>query len=552
MNNQDKWWETCTIYQIYPLSFADQNGDGEGDLKGIIAKLDYLNSNDPNHKSLGIGAIWLNPIYTSPRVDNGYDVSDYCMIDEKFGGMGDFETLLEEAHKRKIKVIMDMVLNHSSDQHPWFLESRSSKNNPKRDWYIWKDPAPNGDVPNNWVSFTGGSGWEYDQKTGQYYYHTFHKAQPDLNWQNPEVREAIAHALRFWLDKGVDGFRLDAFNVFAKDEQFRNNPMKYDATDKSVYRCQNHLYNKNVPAMHDYLQEIRAVIDSYGGDRVILGETFIDSPLYDTISYYGKDNNEVHLPFSFEFTLCPWSAGYVQREIEKFERLSNEGNWPNYFWNNHDIARHLSRWDTSNPSVDSNSIAKVAAAVLLTVRGTPIMYYGEEIGMKSREISNSESQDRIFLNDKLKSSRDGSRTPMQWDDSAHAGFSFGQDVKPWITANRDYVHRNVKAQMATPDSIWNFYRELLSVRKEYSALQKGSWRTLIDYPDDYLVYLRETDNQNILVILNFANRELPLEIDHRLPEDEGVVLFSNRLNVGDQYTLSDVIEPYEVTIVELR
>jgi len=308
-----KWWETGVIYQIYPLTFADANGDGTGDLQGIIKKLDYLNSGKADNKSLGIDAIWLSPINTSPMHDNGYDVSDYYDICSTFGTLADFETLISECHQRHIRVILDLVVNHTSDQHSWFQESCSSKDNPKSDWYHWQNPEPNGSVPNNWLSYFGGTAWTYNESRKQYYYHAFNENQPDLNWDNPEVRQAVHDIIRFWLDKGVDGFRLDASSVYSKDKFYRYNPVKFGTTDKNDYNNQDHLYDKNLPENHHIIREIRQLVDEYD-DRVLIGETFIDSSLHESSMFYGVNNDELHFPFNFEFTFSPWYPGYLQRE----------------------------------------------------------------------------------------------------------------------------------------------------------------------------------------------------------------------------------------------
>lgn len=315
--NSPTWWQTGVIYQIYPLTFADANGDGIGDLRGIIERLDYLNDGNPeSDTSLGIDAIWLSPINKSPMIDNGYDVSDYYDIAAVFGTMEDFDLLLAESHQRGIKVILDLVINHTSNQHSWFIESSSSRDNPKSDWYHWQDPAPDGGVPNNWVSYFGGTGWTFNGARNQYYYHTFNQNQPDINWGNPEVKQAIYQIIEFWLERGVDGFRLDASSVYSKDRYYRFNPVKFGASDRNNYHNQDHLYDKNLPENHQILREIRQIIERYG-ERVLIGETFIDSRLYDSTTFYGVNNDELHLPFTFEFPFSPWYPGYLQREIAK-------------------------------------------------------------------------------------------------------------------------------------------------------------------------------------------------------------------------------------------
>lgn len=549
---QPKWWESSVIYQIYPLTFSDANGDGKGDLQGIISRLDYLNDGNPNSQtSLGIDAIWLSPINQSPMIDNGYDVSDYCDICPTFGTLADFEMLLEAAHQRGIKVIMDLVINHTSNQHNWFIESSSSKDNPKSDWYLWQDPAPDGGVPNNWLSYFGGTGWTFNEQRGQYYYHTFNQNQPDINWQNQDVKTAIYDMIRFWLDKGVDGFRLDASSVYSKDKYFRFNPVKFGATDKNDYNNQHHLYNKNLPENHQIIKEIRQSIEDYD-ERVIIGETFIDNRLYDSIVFYGINNDELHLPFTFEFAFSPWYPGYLQREIEKKEFITPPGAWPAYFLDNHDIPRHLSRWIECSLCTNPKAIAKAAATILLTVRGTPVLYYGQEIGMVNHlTIPPEKARDKAVANPdsgESVTSRDGARTPMQWDDSAQAGFSFGQNVEPWLPVNENYLEVNVEKELSENDSILNFHRALLQVRKNSKALQYGRWRTLINYPYEHLAYLRETENERVLILINFSY-DKNLELDKSIERQMWEVLLSNQWEVGKIIDLPDTLQPFEVSIL---
>lgn len=546
------WWETSIIYQIYPLTFADANGDGIGDLQGIIRRLDYLNDGDPDSAtSLGIDAIWLSPINRSPMVDNGYDISDYFDICPTFGTLDDFEQLLTAAHARGIKVVMDLVINHTSNQHPWFQESSGSRDNPKADWYLWQDPMPDGNVPNNWLSYFGGTGWTYCETREQYYFHTFNRNQPDLNWQNPEVRQAIYQMIRFWLDQGVDGFRLDASSGYSKDPYFRPNPMKYGASDKNAYNNQHHLYDKNLPANHEIIREIRAIIDEYR-DRVLIGETFIDNRLYDSIVFYGANNDELHLPFAFEFPFSPWYPGYLQREVEKKERLTPAGAWPTYFLDNHDIPRHLSRWVECSLCIDTQAIAKAAATLLLTLRGTPVLYYGQELGMvDNTDIPPEQLRDKAVVPTEmgeLPPPRDGARTPMQWDDSAQAGFSFGADVTPWLPVHANYPEVNVAAAWADPDSILNFYRRLIQVRRNSAALRQGRWKTLVFYPHEHLAYMRETDAEQVLVAINFSY-EKPLAVDVGVPREAWEVLLASDRAAGKLIDLPETLAPFEILIL---
>ena len=548
-----KWWKEGVIYQIYPLTYADGNQDGTGDLRGIIKRLDYLNDGDPNSStSLGIDAIWLSPINTSPMVDNGYDIADYKDICATFGSLEDFDELLDKAHQRNIKVILDLVINHTSNQHPWFLESASSQDNSKADWYLWQTPFEGQELPNNWQSYFGGTGWKYCETRDQFYFHTFNENQPDLNWHNPDVRAAIHDIIRFWLDRGVDGFRLDASSVFSKDPYFRDNPLKYEATDKNNYNNYHHLYDKNLPETHQIIREIRAILDEYD-DRVLIGETFIDNRLYDSVIFHGVDNDELHLAITFEFPFSPWYPGYLQREIEKNEIVIQPGAWPCYFLDNHDIPRHLSRWIECSLCVDSEAIAKAAATLLLTVRGTPLLYYGQELGMvDNTDIPEDKLQDRAVVQSETEEtpdSRDGARTPMQWDSGHHAGFSFGKDVEPWLPVHANYPEVNVQTALQKPDSILNFYRRLLRVRKQSEALRRGQWRTLLHYPHEHMVYLRETKAETVLVAINFSY-EQPFKRDVTIDGESWTVLLSTHYETGKLIDLADSLQAFEVSILQ--
>ena len=548
--NDRKWWETAVIYQIFPRTFADANGDGDGDIQGIIQKLDYLNDgNTESENSLHIDAIWLSPINKSPMYDNGYDVSDYCEIDPVFGTEEDFEELIDRAHQRNIKVILDLVINHTSDRHDWFIESSSSKDNPKRDWYHWRDPNEDGEVPNNWLSFYNGTAWTYCEAREQYYYHTFAKQQPDLNWRNTEVKQAIYDMIRFWLDKGVDGFRLDASSVYSQDKDYRDNPLKIGAKNKQNFDSQHHLYDKDLPENHQIIKEIRAIIEQYD-DRVLIGETFIDSGLYESVVFYGVNNDELHLPFTFDFPFSPWYPGHLQKEIAKKELMTPKGAWAVYFLDNHDIPRHLSRWVDCSLCDNPVGIAKAAATILMTVKGTPVLYYGQEIGMTNHEnIPSEKMRDRVTIDQEGESaSRDGIRTPMQWNDSVGAGFSFGKDVEPWLPVNENYQERNVEREFDDPDSILNFYKYLIRVRKNSQVLQKGSWRTLIHYPYEHLAYVREIDTEQILVIINFSY-EKPLIIEEDLAPGKWQVLLSTDYELDLIMDLPKTLKPFESSIL---
>jgi alpha-glucosidase len=545
------WWKTGVIYQVYPLTFADGDGDGVGDLRGIIDRLDYLNDGQPDSAiSLGVDAIWLSPVYKSPMVDNGYDVSDYTDICPTFGTLDEFDELLAAAHQRGIKIIMDLVVNHTSNQHNWFQESCSSRDNPKADWYLWQDPTPEQTYPNNWLSYFGGTGWSYCPAREQYYFHTFNENQPDLNWQNPDVRAAIYNVVQFWLDRGVDGFRLDASSAYCKDAFFRDNPMKYGASDKNAYNNYHHIYDKNLPNNHQIIRDIRSILDEYD-NRVLIGETFIDNKMYDSVSFYGASGDELHLPLEFEFPFSAWFPGDIQRAIEKKERLTPDFAWPSFFLDNHDLPRHLSRWIECSLCVDTNAIARAAATLLLTLRGTPILYYGQELGMvDNNNIPTDKLKDAAVVISETSDtppSRDGARTPMQWDDSPQAGFSFGQDVDPWLPVHENFSQVNVVTELAQDDSILNFYRRLLHLRHEHEAFTLGSWRSLVHYPLEYLAYLRETHQETVLVVINFAFQQA-LTFDECLDRDNWLVLLSTDYAEDKVMNLPDTLQPFEVSI----
>jgi len=480
----DTWWKSAVLYQIYPRSFQDTDGDGVGDLRGIRRRLPHLSE-------LGADALWLSPIFTSPMADFGYDVADYTAIDPLFGSMADFDALLADAHARRLKVILDFVPNHSSDQHPWFKQSRSSRDNPKRNWYIWRDPAPDGGPPNNWLSEFGGRAWEYDAATGQYYYHAFLKQQPDLNWRNPQVVAAMHDVLRFWLKRGVDGFRLDAIWHLIKDDQFRDNPDNPDfRPGDQPLRALLPLYSGDRPEVHDALRGMRKVIDEFP-DRLMIGELYL--PFERLMAYYGRDLAGAHLPFNFALLSAPWQARDVAALIEEYEAALPAGAWPNWVLGNHDRPRVASRVGECQ--------ARVAAMLLLTLRGTPTLYYGDEIGLPQVAIPPEQVQDPFEKNvPGLGLGRDGCRTPMQWDASPQAGFCTGE---PWLPLTEDYVTRNVARERDVAASIYNLYRRLITIRRAHAALSTGKYRPQ-PADGDVLAFLREGEGGNFLVVLNFG------------------------------------------------
>jgi len=473
------WWQTGILYQVYPRSFQDADGDGIGDLRGIIERLPYV-------AELGVEAIWLSPIFVSPMADFGYDIADHCAIDPLFGSLADFDALLKAAHARGLKVLLDLVPNHTSDRHPWFVESRSTRSNPKRDWYIWRDPAPGGGPPNNWLSEFGGSAWAFDERTGQYYYHAFLKEQPDLNWRNPQVAQAVHEVMRFWLKRGVDGFRVDVIWHLIKDEAFRDNPPNPDfRAGNPDYTRLLPLYSTDRPEVHAVVRDLRAVVDEFP-ERVLIGEVYL--PVEKLAAYYGRDLAGAHLPFNFALIDTPFEPRAIAALIERYERALPEGAWPNWVMGNHDRPRLATRIGPEK--------AALAAMLLLTLRGTPTLYYGDEIGMRQVDIPPARMRDPAAAD---VPGRDGARTPMQWDASRFAGFS---SAEPWLPLG-DFTRINVATEGAEPASLLNLYRRLIAARRQSRALSEGGFR-LITLDDATLVYRRETNAEAVLVALNFT------------------------------------------------
>ncbi|MGE5804378.1 MAG: alpha-amylase family glycosyl hydrolase [Ignavibacteria bacterium] len=499
MYNNFLWWRDGVIYQIYVRSFADSNGDGIGDLKGIIDHLDYLNGMTD---SLGIDAIWLTPINPSPGYDFGYDVSDYENIDPVFGSMNDFELLIKEAHKRNIRVIMDFVFNHTSHLHPWFIESSRSKDNPKRNWYLWGDAKPNGDPPNNWQACFGGNAWQWDDTTKQFYYHMFLKEQPDLNWRNEEVRKEIFRIIKKWLELGVDGLRLDVVNGFFKDELLRDNP---PANGERPFDQQLHIYDRDRPELIPVITELRSLLDSFP-ERMAVGEVIGENPNI-TAKYFGDGSQLLNLAFNFDLIKQHWDAKKMLCSILNWESALHTKAFPCYFLSNHDFHRHATRFGAG---VNSDAKSKVAAAMLLTLRGTPFLYYGEELGMQDTVIPKEEIQDPFGKN-YTQLGRDPERNPMQWNDSANAGFT---TAVPWLRANDDYKIRNVILQQKDENSVLNFYKKLIKLRKESVTLQKGRLVIINHSSDDVLIYLRQYEDEAFLIGLNFSDKQQYIEYDN--------------------------------------
>jgi alpha-glucosidase len=479
-----KWWQRGIIYQVYPRSFMDSDGDGVGDLAGIRSKLDYL-------QWLGVDAIWISPIYPSPMADFGYDISNYTDIDPIFGTLDDFDALLADAHGRGLKVLLDYVPNHTSDQHPWFLASRSSRGSAKRDWYIWHDPKPGGGPPTNWLANFGGGAWEWDEKTGQYYYHAFLKEQPDLNWRNPEVQDAMLKVLRFWLDRGVDGFRVDVMHHLVKDTAFRDNPPNPDwRPGLSPYRELLTTYTADLPEVQEIVAQLRSVVEEYD-DRMLVGEIYL--PVERLMAYYGASGKGAHLPFNFQLIGLPWNAREIAAAVERYEALLPSYAWPNWVLGNHDKSRIATRVGPAQ--------ARVAAMLLLTLRGTPTMYYGDEIGMYDVPIPVQQVQDPFEKNvPGLGLGRDPERTPMQWSNDEQAGFTTG---KPWLPIAGDHTTINIVLERDSPTSILTLYRRLIELRRAEPALSVGEFAPLPG-DDDLMAYIRKTDERRLLIVLNLG------------------------------------------------
>jgi alpha-glucosidase len=501
----EPWWKTAIVYQIYPRSFQDSNRDGVGDLPGISRKLSYLTA-------LGVDAIWISPFFPSPMKDFGYDICDYTGIDPLFGTMLDFEALLSAAHRNGLKLILDFVPNHTSDQHPWFVESSSSRSSAKRDWYIWRDAVPAGGPPNNWLSEFGGSAWTWHEGSGQYFYHAFLSEQPDLNWRNPEVVRAMHDIMRFWLRKGIDGFRVDVIWHLIKDDQFRDNPINPGfLPDMPPHRRLIPLFTTDRPEVHEIVKGLRRVIDEFP-ERLLIGEIYL--PIERLVSYYGRDLGGLHLPFNFALLHAPWDARTIAALIDEYEAALPSGGWPNWVLGNHDRARIASRIGPAQ--------ARIAAMLLLTLRGTPTIYYGDEIGMTQVPIPSDRVRDPFEKNvPGIGVGRDGARTPMQWDAGDFAGFS---TVEPWLPISDNFRIENVETELRDPSSICNLYRRLIAARRQRPALSAGSYRRILA-ERDLLFYMRQAGGERILIALNLGSNP----ISALLPTDfvSGRVLVSS-------------------------
>ena len=511
MSNSNPWWWETTIYQIYPRSYMDSNGDGIGDLQGIISRLDYI-------QDLGFETVWLSPFFSSPQRDWGYDISNYLDVAPEFGSLADVEQLIKEVHQRGMRILFDLVLNHTSDQHPWFQASRSSRDDPYRDWYIWRD-GRGSRPPNNWRSTVGGSAWHFDPATGQWYYASFLPFQPDLNYRNPQVIQAMLEIARHWLDRGVDGFRLDIFHALFKDREFRDNPWSANifSGDFQSGFFQKYRYNINQPETIRFARQLRQLADSYPEPRLLLGEVYADDEIIQ--QYLGPQQEGLNLVFLWDFLNLRPEAGYLREELHHYETQYPEPYSPVLVYGNHDHLRLSAR------IAGDQRIAKLLAVFQFTARGVPVTYYGEEIGMSELSLPKDQWKDPVgirfrwvpgFIQRAMKrnATRDGCRSPMQWNAQENAGFS-PPEAETWLPVNQDYRSSNVSSQMDDPDSLLHVYRRLLQVRRENPSLHRGS---LVVFPQDpknpdLLAYSRHLEEQKVLVLLNFGSREITFQDD---------------------------------------
>lgn len=543
MTSQVKWWQKAVFYQIYPRSFSDSTNNGIGDLRGIINKLDYL-------EELGVDGIWFSPFFPSPQEDCGYDITDYGTINPEYGTMKDFDELLKKSHKKGIKIILDIILNHTSAQHPWFLESKKDRTNEKKDWYVWRDGRGKDGKkpPNNWRALIGGSVWEWCEERNQFYLHQFLSCQPDLNWRNLDVQIAMFNYIRFWLDKGVDGFRLDIIQTLFEDEYFKNNPWSWrllPTQDTNAAILQNPKYTQFLPETFEVCRKLRILLDSYSPDRMLVGEATGSPQMIKP--FYGKNNDRLHLTFNFKFGVQPFSATKFRKALEETEKVLPEPYWPCYVFSNHDTTRLISRLKNDKEK------AKLLALMLLTLRGTPFIYYGEEIGMHQVKVPKEKQIDSIS-NHKVWGipighlfGRDGCRTPMQWDNSPiNAGFTKDPKTVPWLPIGSN-ESINIKSELSDEKSILIFFKNLLKVRKQYESLQSGSLKVSLDSNSNLLIYERTLQKQRLTIILNFSNkRQGIITTNKKSKQIFSTILFNEQKEISEKMTL----EPYEGIIVE--
>lgn len=556
-----KWWKEAVVYQIYPRSFKDTNGDGVGDIRGVIEKLDYL-------KFLGIDVIWLCPIYKSPNDDNGYDISDYRDIMQEFGTMKDFDELLEEAHRRGIKILLDLVVNHSSDEHNWFVESRKSKDNEYRDYYIWRE-GKDGKEPNNWGSVFSGSAWQYDEATDMYYLHLFTKKQPDLNWENPKVRKEVQDLVRWWLDKGIDGFRMDVISAISKQQDFPDGPKKEGALYGDFGP-----YSINGPRVHEFLKELnKEVLSKY--DVMTVGETPGATPEI-AMNYVGEERDELNMLFQFEHMSLgdgedgKWSNGpfnliELKTILSKWQKGLEKGGWNSLYWNNHDQPRIVSRFGDDKKYWKES--AKMLGTCLHMLQGTPYIYQGEEIGMTNVAFENLEDYKDVEIFNAYKElvqikgkdhdemmkaiyerGRDNARTPMQWNASENAGFTQGT---PWIKLNPNYKEINVESQINDEHSILNYYRKLIKIRKENEAVVYGQYDLILDAHEEIYAYTRTLENEKLLVICNFSQNTPEFNLPQHIEFSAKDLIISNYEADEKEGLKEIVLKPYECRVYKL-
>lgn len=555
----NKWWKESVVYQIYPRSFMDSNGDGIGDIPGIISKLDYL-------KLLGVDVIWLCPVYESPNDDNGYDISNYQSIMKEFGTIGDWERLLDEIHNRGMKLIMDLVVNHSSDEHAWFAESRKSKDNPYRDYYIWR-PGQSGREPNDWGSFFSGSAWQYDEGTDEYFLHLFSKKQPDLNWDNPKLRREVYEMMTWWLDKGIDGFRMDVINLISKAPQMPS------VGDGNGYHFGGEHF-MNGPRVHEYLQEMnREVLSKY--DIMTVGETIGVTP-EEAALYVGEDRNELNMVFHFElmdvdsgehgkWDVKPWALRDIKRIIAKWQTGLEGKGWNSLYLNNHDQPRMLSRF--GDDTVYHKESAKMLATLLHTLQGTPYIYQGEELGMTNVKFASIDDYRDIetlnmyneylaagqdvatIMNAIYVKGRDNGRTPMQWDGAEHAGFTTGT---PWIAVNPNYKDINAEQAVKDPDSIFHYYRQLIAIRHAHNVTGYASFRLLMEEDERIFAYVRTRGEEQLLVVLNFFKEPALFQLQDDMTFDRHELLIGNYEVSGDSDIRTIPLRPYEARVYKLQ
>jgi alpha-glucosidase len=522
MSPEEEWWRSGVLYQIYVRSFSDSDGDGTGDLQGVIDRLDHL-------EWLGIDAIWLSPICPSPDADWGYDVSDFTGVHPEIGDLGMFDRLVAAAGRRDIRVILDLVPNHTSDQHPWFVESRSSRTSRYRDWYVWRDPKPDGGPPNNWVSSFGGPAWTWDQATGQYYLHNFLPEQPDLNWWSEEVREAFRDVLRFWLDRGVAGFRIDVANGLVKDASFRDNPSVTDADHPRVRALGlRPVYNLNRPEVHEVLRDWRKITDSYDPPGLLLGETWV-LEMEPLMRFYGSGTDELHLTMNFPFMFSAYGSD-VRAVVEGTEAVLPEGAWPAWNGSNHDVGRFPTRWCHGD-----HRRVRAALVMLVTLRGTPLLYYGDEIGMQEVPVPKERLRDPVGRRTWPDPGRDPGRTPMHWSPGPAGGFTTGE---PWLPVG-DAGACNVEEQEGDPGSVLRLCRDLIALRRDRPALRSGRYEP-IGAPEGVWAWRRGSDTA---VAVNLSDRQIEVPLPGR------ILLATDRERDGHGATETLSLAPWEAAVL---